>query len=493
MYTILIVDDCPAEIECILYLIRRYALPLEAATASDGQTAYALLRRRHFDILFTDIKMPLMDGISLSGKAKELYPDLRVILFSGYNDFIDAKNAISIGVTEYLMKPVDPEEFNRTLQTTIDTIASARARSRDALFVRRHMLYLALSRDAETPPPAQERAFVEPYGLMLMLKFDTDFFSGEGENFESRLGRFLSSPCDFISLYPEQGLILLRRLLTEPDAQGTDALAERAKRFVREAYGRECVAACERIDGAGDFLPAYQRLEARTERSLSAPPESASPELPMEQMLESIRQGDILLFRDLFDGFLSRFSGANAPSNLYTKFCVTQLITELHRQKGDSFRESELVERVFACADVETLRSLVYDALRTAEANADMLSNQKVEAIKRYIYQHFCEDISLDALASAFYFSPNYLCRLFKQETGCSPGKFLHDYRMKKAQELLESSQMKVSHVSHAVGYKSTSYFCQRFRDRFGVSPELYRQNALRLQNARGQEGKNEP
>lgn len=144
----------------------------------------------------------------------------------------------------------------------------------------------------------------------------------------------------------------------------------------------------------------------------------------MEQMLESIRQGDILLFRDLFDGFLSRFSGANAPSNLYTKFCVTQLITELHRQKGDSFRESELVERVFACADVETLRSLVYDALRTAEANADMLSNQKVEAIKRYIYQHFCEDISLDALASAFYFSPNYLCRLFKQETAARPASF---------------------------------------------------------------------
>ena len=53
---------------------------------------------------------------------------------------------------------------------------------------------------------------------------------------------------------------------------------------------------------------------------------------------------------------------------------------------------------------------------------------------------------------------------------------------MKKAQELLEGTQMKVSHVSQAVGYKSTSYFCQRFRDRFGVSPELYRQGSMRLQ-----------
>lgn len=79
------------------------------------------------------------------------------------------------------MKPVDPEEFNRTLQTTIDTIASARARSRDARFVRRHMLYLALNAATrKRRPPAQERAFVEPYGLMLMLKFDTDFFSGRG-------------------------------------------------------------------------------------------------------------------------------------------------------------------------------------------------------------------------------------------------------------------------------------------------------------------------
>lgn len=72
MYSLLIVDDCPAEIECILFLIRRYDLALETVTARDGREAYALLTQRRFDILFTDIKMPLMDGVSLAGHARAI-------------------------------------------------------------------------------------------------------------------------------------------------------------------------------------------------------------------------------------------------------------------------------------------------------------------------------------------------------------------------------------------------------------------------------------
>ena len=490
MYHMLIVDDCPTEIECILFLIRRYDLPLEALTAANGQEAYALLSRQPFDILFTDIKMPLMDGVSLAGKAKELYPDIRVILFSGYNDFIDAKNAISIGVTEYLMKPVDPDAFHRTLRAVLGAIEASRARDREALLVRRHMLYLPLTRDAKTPPPAQERSFVDDYCLMLLLEFEADFFSREGEDFESGLNDLFSCPCDFISLYPEQGLILMRR--AGAPAEAPEALAGRVMRYVASRYGKECFAACEPVGSAEDFLPAYRRLESRTERGL-APSARAQGlpdgvELPMAQMTEALRQGDLQLFRDGFGAFLAGCADTRAPSSLYTKFCVAQLIAQLRPFRGNAPRESEIVESVFACDSVGELEALVMRALQAAEENLEILSNQKTEAIKRYIYQHYSEDLGLEELASAFYFSPNYLCRLFKRETGCTPGKFLHDYRMKKAQELLEGSQMKVAHVSQAVGFKSASYFCQRFRDRFGVSPEIYRQNALRRQNAQPHE-----
>lgn len=406
-----------------------------------------------------------------------------MILFSGYNDFVDARKAISIGVTEYLMKPVDPEEFRRTMEATLDMIAADRTRDREALFVRRHLLYLALSRDAESIPSAQERAFVGEYGLMLLLEFQTDFFAGDGENFELVLHRFMPGPCDFISLYPEQGLILLRRPC---GGESPEALAEAARRFVQNTYGHDCAAACEVIDGADDFLPAYRRLEARTDRGTVILP-GKDVEFPMEQMLDAARQGDILLLRDNFDAAFTGLRMDNMPSSLYAKFCVTQLISELLRLKGNPSRESDIVERVFACANLDALKALVYDALRAAQERADALSNQKIEAIKRYICQHFSEDIGLEDLARTFYFSPNYLCRLFKHETGCTPGKFLNDYRMKKAQELLEGSQMKVSRISQAVGFKSSSYFCQRFRDRFGVSPELYRQGILRMQDA--QEG----
>ena len=77
-----------------------------AGEASDGELAYPLIQKEKPDILIADIKMPFMDGLELSRLVRQELPDIKVIILSGYDEFEYAKEAISIGITDYLVKPI---------------------------------------------------------------------------------------------------------------------------------------------------------------------------------------------------------------------------------------------------------------------------------------------------------------------------------------------------------------------------------------------------
>lgn len=99
----------------------------------------------------------------------------------------------------------------------------------------------------------------------------------------------------------------------------------------------------------------------------------------------------------------------------------------------------------------------------------------KSEKIKQYIYKNYASSLTLDEIADHFYISPNYLCSIFKKETGGNLIKFINDYRLKRAYELLTTTQMKVHSIAEAVGFRNTSYFCQLFRNSYGDTPENFR------------------
>lgn len=124
MYQILVVDDSVLDVDCITFLIKKYKLPLEVTTAVNGQDALELFFKpeNHYDILFTDIRMPFLDGLGLSKEVRKLSPNTRIIIFSGFNDFEYAKTAITIGVEDYLMKPIIPDEFVSVMTRVINSV-----------------------------------------------------------------------------------------------------------------------------------------------------------------------------------------------------------------------------------------------------------------------------------------------------------------------------------------------------------------------------------
>ena len=126
MYTILIVDDEKIERNGMKFLLKREAEEFQILEASNGREALGILEKQKADILLTDIKMPYMSGLELARQVSEKHPAMKMIMFSGYSDFSYAQSAIRYGVSDYILKPVDPGEFSRTIQKAVGEINGQR-------------------------------------------------------------------------------------------------------------------------------------------------------------------------------------------------------------------------------------------------------------------------------------------------------------------------------------------------------------------------------
>ena len=103
------------------------------------------------------------------------------------------------------------------------------------------------------------------------------------------------------------------------------------------------------------------------------------------------------------------------------------------------------------------------------------LALQVAEEVKRYINTHYGEEISIEMLAERVFLAPSYLSTIFKKETGQNLSKFIKICRMEKAREMLEGTKDKIVSISEKVGYPNVSYFCQSFREYYGMTPQKYR------------------
>lgn len=127
MMNILIADDEKIEREGIRYLLSLEKGERRIFEAANGKQAMQILRTENIDMILTDIKMPVMDGLELARRAKELFPEIRIVIFSGYNDFTFAQEAIRYGVTDYILKPVDPDNFHEIIEKAEKNIRERQA------------------------------------------------------------------------------------------------------------------------------------------------------------------------------------------------------------------------------------------------------------------------------------------------------------------------------------------------------------------------------
>ena len=218
MYRVLVVDDEKLERDGIRFLLSMEEGEWEIYEAANGKLALNELRKHPVDLMLTDIKMPHMDGLELSKKAREEYPDLEIIIFSGYGDFAFAQEAIRYGVTDYVLKPVDPDRFHDTIQKIQKEIASRKNKEQQSIkeksFLQQYFLLSYIySGDQERLKEAEEIvdfSVWEQWHCAILIESDEAFFDSASDEVPIEIREELRRSFFYLNLNGRQSLLLFK-------------------------------------------------------------------------------------------------------------------------------------------------------------------------------------------------------------------------------------------------------------------------------------------
>lgn len=501
MYQILIVDDEITEREVIRFLLKKYNFSLGVQEASNGKQAWEILEKSKFDILFTDIRMPFFDGLELANNAKTLYPDIQIIFFSGYDDFTYVKKALSLHVVNYILKPVNPEEFKTTVSQTLHHLeeqkSSSEKEKETEKYTRDHILYQLINKvkvqQLKALYPHVDLTFLYQYHRLLLLQFERDFFDMEDSHDSYDLKQLLSVNCSLINLTPTQNLILI----SGPNhrAEWYQKLADQLAKHIRKTYHITCfVEISDAFICPDEISNIYEKTELRlTERffftqnttdkgnSLELlPNHEINDHIIWNQLHTDIQMKDAEGLTRHMAMFLNTYKNKDSYSHIYVRFLCTNLL-KLLWDGLSGHAEGSFDEYAWAIynfnhfSEIETILLYLTKQLATILDQEQDSPGHAILLVKKYIHQHYNQDLSLDVLSTEVHLTPRYLSALFIKEVGCGINKYIKKVRMEKAKDLLLQTNMKISEIAQQVGYTNLSYFCKSFVDDFEMTPEKFR------------------
>lgn len=502
MNTILIADDEKIEREGIKMLMEQFDYELKVREAVNGKAALEYLKTHKVDILLTDVKMPFMDGLELSEKASQLYPDLKVIIFSGYSEFEYARKAMKLGVCDYILKPVDPDEFDKTMQRVLYEMEQEKEHQtsveQERSFLAEHFLLLLLNGTSKETIQARAKGhvmldFLNRYERMILLEFNQNFFDSAGLEFETQLKKEIEVPFKYLNLDEQQSILLFEK----DTACDFKVLANHMFNHVLNVYKRKCyIAVSEPWQGMDNILKVYNKLDQLMENKFYYNDiflfyqdqdfveniEGEADEKLTKLITEDIQNKDMAALKNHFDRLGRKYQGQTNFSQMYVKFIFCNIIKEIYSviSEVDEKKLNKEIDRLYRSNDIFNVIEITKTNIERLEE--DLTKNEKslrgeVETIKKYIYDHYNKDISVESLAEQVCLAPSYVSFIFKKETGQNLSKYIKAYRMERAKRMLKDSHEKIVTISQAVGYSNVSYFCQSFREYFGVSPEKYRKS----------------
>ncbi len=496
MLTILVVDDEKLERKGIRFLLNRRSEEMEILEAANGKAACEILQCQTVDIMLTDIKMPFMDGIELVSVAHKLQPELEMVIFSGYGEFEYAKKAMASGVSNYVLKPVDPAEFEHTLDLLVKKIEERREQEQRSRWNQDSLDNYFLSRylcqgNEELLNRISGKVNIDNWNQirgLLLIESEDNFFEEAEESFIQKLTEYSKQKVSFLNLAQNQELCVLYGVCDQ-NVFATD-LAE----WMNHTFGKRFyVAAGQPVTDRSELPEIYQNLEILIENKFYQKetrvflPDKVSEDTGSEQfldetinrMIENIRLDDMTHLWEHFRILKSGMGELGSYSQIYTRFLFSNLVKEFFtHQHQDRKKLEAAVQKVYEMQSVQEVLDLVESLIQNMEerlAASNDGSRNEVAQAKSYIYEHYSEDISVEKLAELVYLSPGYFSYIFKKETGDTVSRFIRNYRMEQAKKLLSDTSMKIVQICKETGFSNVSYFCKNFREYCGCSPEQYR------------------
>lgn len=504
--------------------------------ASDGELAYPMIKKTKPDIVITDIKMPFMDGLELSAIIRKEMPDTKIIILSGYNEFDYAKTAISLGVTDYQLKPISSEKLLETIKRVAEIIREERAQkelleeykkdNQESLELDKAKLFYTLADNTMSTAEILEWGnqlgldLTASYYTVILLKLissvEENSYQEQLVETERKIEEFLErQECiHYFKRWGEGWFLLVRSEEEEELADLLRILRDYLSELIpdRKSGGLHYFGGIgSTVQRLGDvrqsFLSANRTFAARffanlnqiiTEEELrnSKSRQKEADDLKEinisnidRRLLEDfLKTGNIEEASIFLDAYFDKIGVGSYTSLMFrqylmvdTYFCVSKFLEDLGgspQELMDKFGDVEEIKMRIHSTD--RVREYMKEVFTEALKMRDNLSRDKYSRLLKEA-QHYAEqnysnnEISLNMVASHVGISPSYFSTIFRQETGSTFVEYLTGLRMEKAKELLRCTNKKTAEIAYEVGYKDSHYFSYIFKKTQGLTPKDYR------------------
>lgn len=504
MYRILLVDDEAQERQGITWLIRKYQLPFVIAEAENGRIAEEYLKNHPVDVLFTDVKMPYKDGLELAKEVYEWNPDIKIVIFSAYGEFDFAKKAMEARAVDYLLKPIELDEFERVMNKVVSELqkmeAQAEKESRQEEENIKGALYKIFT--GGTVLPRQLLELEKHLNRMggerkILLSFESrgHLFEDKEEVFLTLMKTWIPEPCEYVNLYPDTAWILMNRQSGFPGGEFLGTL-EKLQRDIRMVLMEECSVIVSRdFSGVEDISRRADEINDIRRNYYGSSGEvlylsefggnsdyyAAELERIKQQMLDAIKEKKEELILLYGEQLVETMVHGRMVSRIYVYHVFLEILSELYDRYGvtDKPRLLENLDQLLSYRDNEKLSESWKEVLGQVFAGSvqETDSSRITERIQAIVREEYRNDISLDDIAGRVNMAPAYVSYLFKKDTGSNLVKYITDYRMEKACRFLEDSSLKIVQVGKACGYENQPYFNRLFKNYYGMTPKQYRES----------------
>jgi len=531
MYKVMIADDEKVAIDSLQFIIEKNFPDAEiVSTARSGREAIEQAEENVPDILFMDIRMPGINGIEAIREIRKRHTQIVIIVLTAFDQFEFAKEAVNLGVMEYLLKPVSRVKV-------IEVVGKAMARIRAEEEKRR--LEQEMKEKLEYAGPIMENGFV--YSLLLFddnskelfdykrifdIKEDggyiltVEFVDGTtGENEGNKIGysfrgeQFYPFLNDTVKALVKciVGPVMLNRVVVVVPTDAKDEFACRLEAInlaetllLRLSENLDCGLKI----GVGKVYPRFDMLSSSYEESLKAlrylqgagvmhfmdiaahatEVGSGYPEYKEKLLLQKVSVGDtpesVNALGCIFDWLVREYG--DQPLKIKNKlleiiFLINHMSWEYEPGGGTS--GDDFLEEMLSIGDLGELRlwcrKRVENVIAQVNSYRDYRAGGLTKRAKEYIKANYSKAITLEDVAREINVSPQYLSKLFKEETGENFIDYLTGIRIRIAKSLLEGVDASIKEICYSIGYSDPNYFSRIFKKIVGLTPTEYKDEFL--------------
>lgn len=496
--------------------------------ASNGQDALDKLKQHDIDVVISDVRMPIMDGIEFAQRCKAEYSDVKIIILSGYSEFDYAKSSIQAGVKDYLLKPVAPDELRDALQKLRKEIeAEKKEKSESEKLTRLVHDQLEEIREKYLLSLVKEGSWQTDNVVERMQQLKLDDFADPQVTVQFITVENRLSPHH--KYQDDERWLNFKRLCADhaKDSEGTRAFYDGSYRnmihfiktvkqtpvdqesfFIRELQSKvKKQLKLETVVGIGRVVTGHAEFKNGYISSLLSWSQSQTGS--SSQIVEAEDKNEMFEFSGDFEKKIT-----NALENLETKSFKKYIDETLngYSQSMMSFsftsnkvlfllgsiadkydmRTRDIQQAIWNCQQTIwelTSQSKVIEQLKdTGEMIIGKISDVRfstsgaeiVENVRKFIDSHYADQISLSKLSELFHINSTYLSEIFKLHVGMNFSEYLNHLRLENAKSFLKDDQLKIIDIAHLVGFSNSGYFSTVFKKHYGQTPADFRSSSLK-------------